>query len=236
MSDLIFTSLASSSKGNAYVVSDGDTTLLLECGLTCKELQKHLGYQLSGVTACLVSHEHQDHAKAAAQLLRQGVPVYMSYGAAAAHKDAMDAAHIIKAGEALRFGALTVMPFRTFHNTEEPLGFLIGDGRTGERLLFAVDTCNLGVTAERLTYIAVECNYEAALLDRSDRLTTIIKERIRHSHFEIENVIRWLHKQDLSGVLTIWLLHLSAAHSRAAAWEARFRREFPGINIIICEE
>lgn len=236
MSDLTFTSLASSSKGNAYVVSDGDTTLLLECGLTCKELQKRLGYQLSGVTACLVSHEHQDHAKAAAQLLRQGVPVYMSYGAAAAHKDAMDAAHIIKAGEALRFGALTVMPFRTFHNTEEPLGFLIGDSRTGERLLFAVDTCNLGVTAERLTYIAVECNYEAALLDRSDRLTTIIKERIRHSHFEIENVIRWLHKQDLSGVLTIWLLHLSAAHSRAAAWEARFRREFPGINIIICEE
>lgn len=236
MSDLTFTSLASSSKGNAYVVSDGDTTLLLECGLTCKELQKRLGYQLSGVTACLVSHEHQDHAKAAAQLLRQGVPVYMSYGAAAAHKDAMDAAHIIKAGEALRFGALTVMPFRTFHNTEEPLGFLIGDSRTGERLLFAVDTCNLGVTAERLTYIAVECNYEAALLERSDRLTTIIKERIRHSHFEIENVIHWLHKQDLSGVLTIWLLHLSAAHSRAAAWEARFRREFPGINIIICEE
>lgn len=79
MSDLTFTSLASSSKGNAYVVSDGDTTLLLECGLTCKELQKRLGYQLSGVTACLVSHEHQDHAKAAAQLLRQGVPVYMSY-------------------------------------------------------------------------------------------------------------------------------------------------------------
>ena len=236
MSDLTFTSLASSSKGNAYVVSDGETTLLLECGLSCKELQKRLVYQLSGVTACLVSHEHQDHAKAAAQLLRHGVPVYMSYGTAAAHKDAMDAAHIIKAGETLRFGALTVMPFRTFHNTEEPLGFLIGDSRTGERLLFAVDTCNLGVTAGRLTYIAVECNYEAALLDRSDRLTAIIKERIRHSHFEIENVIRWLHKQDLSGVLAIWLLHLSAAHSRAAAWEARFRREFPGIDIIICEE
>jgi len=49
-------------------------------------------------------------------------------------------------------------------------------------------------------------------------------------------VIRWLHKQDLSGVLTIYLLHLSAAHSRAAAWEARFRQEFPGINIVICKE
>ena len=233
---MTFASLASSSKGKAYVVSDGDTTLLLECGLTFKELQKRLGYQVSGLTACLVSHEHQDHAKAAAQLLKHGVPVYMSYGTAAAHKDAMDAARIMRAGEALRFGALTVMPFRTFHNTEEPLGFLIGDGRTGERLLFAVDTANLGVRADRLTYIAVECNYEAALLEYSDRLTVALKERIRHSHFEIDRVIRWLHKQDLSGVLTIYLLHLSAAHSRAAAWEARFRQEFPGINIVICKE
>lgn len=233
---MTFTSLASSSKGNAYVVSDGDAALLLECGLAFKELQKRLGYHVAGITACLVSHEHQDHAKAAAQMIKHGVPVYMSHGTAAAHKDAMDDAHIIRAGEALRFGALTVVPFRTFHNTDEPLGFLIEDRRTKERLLFAVDTANLNVTADRLTYIAVECNYEESLLERSDKMTLFLKDRIRHSHFEIDRVIRWLHKQDLSGVLAIYLLHLSAAHSRAAAWEARFRQEFPGINIIICEE
>ena len=89
---MTFTSLASSSRGNAYVVSDGETTLLLECGLSFKELQKRLGYGVADITACLVSHEHQDHAKAAAQMLKAGVPVYMSEGTAAAHKDAMDAA------------------------------------------------------------------------------------------------------------------------------------------------
>lgn len=233
---MTFVSLASSSKGNAYVVSDGDTTLLLECGLTFKELQKRLGYHMADITACLVSHEHQDHAKAASQMLKHGVPMHMSYGTAASHKDPMDGACIIKAGETLRFGALTVVPFRTFHNTEEPLGFLIEDSRTKERLLFAVDTANLNVIADRLTYIAVECNYEEALLEMSDRTTSFLKERIRHSHFEIDRVIRWLHKQDLSGVLAIYLLHLSAAHSRASAWEARFRREFPGIDIVICKE
>lgn len=233
---MTFASLASSSKGNAYVVSDGDTTLLLECGLTFKELQKRLGYHMADITACLVSHEHQDHAKAASQMLKHGVPMYMSYGTAASHKDPMDGACIIKAGETLRFGALTVVPFRTFHNTEEPLGFLIEDRRTKERLLFAVDTANLNVIADRLTYIAVECNYEEALLEMSDRTTGFLKERIRHSHFEIDRVIRWLHKQDLSGVLAIYLLHLSAAHSRASAWEVRFRREFPGIRIVICKE
>ena len=42
--------------------------------------------------------------------------------------------------------------------------------------------------------------------------------------------------KELLQLLAIYLLHLSAAHSRAAAWEARFRREFPGINIVICKE
>ena len=233
---MTFTSLASSSRGNAYVVSDGETTLLLECGLSFKELQKRLGYGVVDITACLVSHEHQDHAKAAAQMLKAGVPVYMSEGTAAAHKDAMDAAHLIRAGEVLRFGHLAVVPFRTYHNVEEPLGFLIEDGRTKERLLWAVDTANLGVTADQLTYIAVECNYEESLLGHSDRIPSALRERIRHGPFEGNDVIKWLHKQDLSGVLTIWLLHLSAGNSRAEAWQRRFEREFPGIEIRICPE
>ena len=233
---MTFTSIASSSKGNAYVVSDGDTTLLMECGLPIKELQKRLGYRLTGITACLVSHEHQDHAKSAAQLLKRGVPVYMSYGTAEKHKDNMDTARIIQAGEELVFGALRVKAFRTFHNTPEPLGFLIWDVRTGERLLFAVDTANLAVQAEGLTRIAVECNYEESLLQRSERIPDKLKERIRHSHFEIDDVIRWLKKQDLSKVLTVYLLHLSAANSRVGAWQARFTREFPGIDFVVCAE
>lgn len=64
----------------------------------------------------------------------------------------------------------------------------------------------------------------------------MLKERIRHSHFEVNDVIKWLHKQDLSGVLTIWLLHLSAGNSRAEAWQVRFEREFPGITVKICPE
>ena len=64
----------------------------------------------------------------------------------------------------------------------------------------------------------------------------MLKERIRHSHFEVNDVIKWLHKQDLGGVLTIFLLHLSSGNSRAEAWQRRFEREFPGIEIRICPE
>ncbi len=48
------------------------------------------------------------------------------------------------------------------------------------------------------------------------------------------NVTIALKKQDLSKVLTVYLLHLSAANSRAGVWQERFVREFPGIDFVVC--
>ena len=69
-----FKALASSSHGNAYIVSDNDTRILLECGVSHKNLQKLSGFSLSEFQACLVSHEHKDHAKAVADLVEAQFP------------------------------------------------------------------------------------------------------------------------------------------------------------------
>lgn len=55
---MIFDPLASSSHGNAYVVSDGHTSILLECGIPFRKLQKALGFRMGDIMACFVSHEH----------------------------------------------------------------------------------------------------------------------------------------------------------------------------------
>lgn len=234
MPDLTFRSLASSSKGNAYLVSDGETVLLLECGLPYKKLAEKSGFTLMNTAACFVTHEHNDHSYAAAQLIKRGVPVFMSEGTARALE--LWDAEIIEPNVPIMVGAFRVMAFRVAHDAADPFGYLIDDTRTGERLLFAADTRSLSYIIPRLTYIAVECNYEESLLAASQRIPESLKNRIRHSHFEVEDVIRWLKKQDLSHVLTIYLLHLSAGNSRAAAWQTRFVREFPGIDIQICKE
>ena len=77
-----FKALASSSAGNAYIVSDKDTRILLECGVSHNKLQKLSGFKLTEFQACLVSHEHKDHAKAVADLISRGMAVYMSPGTA----------------------------------------------------------------------------------------------------------------------------------------------------------
>ena len=202
-------------------MSDGETTLLLECGLTFKELQKRLGYGVAGITACLVSAmSTKTTPKPPHSCCKAGVPVYMSEGTAAAHKDAMDAAHAHQGrrGAAVRTPDRRAVPHLSTTRRSRS-GFSLRTAAPRNGCSGRWIPRNLGVTADRLTYIAVECNYEESLLNRSDRIPSVLKERIRHSHFEVSDVIRWLHKQDLSGVLTIWLLHLSAGNSRAEAWQ-----------------
>lgn len=231
---MTFVSLASSSAGNAYLVSDGDTTILLECGLTHKELSKRMGYQLSMIDACFVTHEHMDHARAAGQLIKHGMPVYMSDGTARALE--LDDALLIDPYDPVDIGDLRVMAFPVWHDAKQPVGFLIDDQRTNERMLFCADTRMLKYKASRLDYIAVECNYEDALLGLSTKLPESLKTRIRHTHFEIEDVVNWMHRQDLSRVKTVWLLHLSDSNSLESSWLDRFYREFPGITFHVCKK
>ena len=47
--------LASGSTGNCYLIN---SELMIECGISYKQIQKGCGYRLSEIKACLISHEH----------------------------------------------------------------------------------------------------------------------------------------------------------------------------------
>ena len=97
-----FESLASSSHGNVYIVSDKDTRILLECGVSYKKLKQLCGFMTADLAACLISHEHKDHSACAKDLIAAGVPVYMSSGTAEALElegAALDAAQAVEHGK-----------------------------------------------------------------------------------------------------------------------------------------
>ena len=55
---LTLKSFASSSKGNCYQLVDGSSSLLIEAGIQFKRIQVALGFEVSGLDGCLISHEH----------------------------------------------------------------------------------------------------------------------------------------------------------------------------------
>ena len=240
-----FKSLASSSAGNAYLVEDGETVLLLECGIAAKELKKRTNFKTSEIAGVLVTHEHKDHCRAIKTLLDDGIPVYASYGTAAA----LDEGRIkcLEERQTVLIGTISVTAFRTFHDAQEPFGFLLQSYVTGERLLFATDTCNIQYRFRDLDQIAVECNYDKEILDRSKHLPQKVKDRIQNSHFEVHSCLKFLQEVDayfegkgLSKCKRIFLLHLSDACSDEKKFKRVFEKEinkkYPKIEIIICEK
>ena len=230
-----FKALASSSAGNAYVVSDQETHILLECGISHKKLQKLSGFSLTEFAGCLVSHEHKDHAKSVLDLISRGMTVYMSQGTAEALET--DGVELIEHMEQFSVGSLDIVPFATFHDAAEPLGFLIKSRVDGDVLAFATDTVNLRYKFPGLNILAIEANYDKNILERCERMPEKVRHRITNSHMEIDTLCDYLRSLDLSRCREIHLLHLSDATSHEGHFLNKVARAVPnGIEITACEK
>jgi phosphoribosyl 1,2-cyclic phosphodiesterase len=79
-----FTVLASGSKGNSTIVSGGHTRILVDAGLSCRELFRRMrlaGEEPETLDAIIITHEHSDHIHGLAVTARKlGIPVYFTEG------------------------------------------------------------------------------------------------------------------------------------------------------------
>ena len=77
-----FTVLASGSKGNSTVISGGRTSILVDCGLSCRELFRRMklaGEEPKSLAAIVITHEHSDHVNGVAVTARKlGIPVFFT--------------------------------------------------------------------------------------------------------------------------------------------------------------
>lgn len=218
---MIFKPIASSSAGNAYLVTDGDCSLLLECGISLKRLQKALDYRVSALDGCLLTHEHHDHAGHVGKLVKLGVPILASPGTVKALGQEGITPFCLPAernmGPPFQVGTFTVVPFRTFHDATEPVGFLLRDSG-GEVLVFATDTAGLAYQFPGVNILALEANYDDQIIGCSTAMPEERKKRVRSSHMEIGVLCDFLRGLDLSVCRELWLLHLSDSASN----EGRF--------------
>lgn len=242
---MTFIPLASSSAGNAYIVEAGGggtaprARLLLECGLSYKKLQKLAGYRLSGLCGCLITHEHKDHSGCWKDLIKNGVRVWASAGT----REALDGALIGELPEGgdgspflpLRVGPFDVLPFPTFHDARQPVGYLVRC--QGDKLAFATDTVSFKYKLPGVNILALEANYDKDILARCDRMPDKVKQRVTNSHMEIGTLCSYLHEADLSACRELYLLHLSDASANEGDFVRRVRAAAPGhVRVTACQK
>lgn len=228
--------LASGSSGNAYRISDGKTTILLDAGIPIKAIQVGCQFRVSQINGCFISHSHNDHSKAAKELAKLGVDIYTSEGTIGACGLTGHRVHGIKALEELEVGTFKVLPFDVQHDAPEPVGFLFTSTETGEKLLYFTDTYYIKYRFQGLTHIMAECNYDKETLQRSVNAGYVPIElvpRLMKSHMSLEHFIDMLKANDLREVRQIYLLHLSNNNSD----EKKFKEEvqkLTGTEVYVC--
>lgn len=216
--------LASSSSGNAYVVSDGVTPLLIECGIRYRDIQQGLGFSVAELGGCLVTHAHQDHCRSVKQIMRAGINVYASLGtwsdlgfSGLSHRTL-----VVRAGTPITIGTWRVMPFDTIHDANEPLGFYLVS--SAGRVLYMTDSAYCRQRFAGLTHLLIEANYSEEILQRrvnAGDLAAAHCNRVLRNHLSLERLLEMLEANDLSQVQEIWLLHLSDGNSDERAFQER---------------
>ncbi|MFA5715774.1 MAG: MBL fold metallo-hydrolase [Candidatus Paceibacterota bacterium] len=227
--------IASGSKGNCYLVSDGKTDILIDAGVSISEIRTALCFRLNAISGCLISHNHQDHCKAVRDLITQGVDIYASGGTLDELGITNYRAHPVFMKE-FYIGSWKIKPFDIQHDASEPLGFYMKSMETGESLLYFTDTFYLKYKFPEITYIMAECNYNKATMEENIGNGTLHSElaaRIVKSHMSLENLLDMLRASDLSKLRRVYLLHMSNDNcNEAQAKEAV--QKLTGVEVTVC--
>lgn len=224
------TVINSNSAGNAYIMeSNSGEALLIECGVRWQLIKQALNFNYKKVVGCIITHEHNDHAKSVRDVMQAGINVYSSFGSLNEMGISLEhRAHAMKADSVFQIGTFGILPFKTEHDSAEPFGYLINHKECGT-VLFLTDSYYSQHKFNNLNNIIIEANYCQKILD--GRVTDgdshkFLRDRVVQSHMSLQTCKTTLKANDLSQVNNILLIHLSDGNSDAA----RFQQEVQAIT------
>ena len=231
-----FCTLYSSSSGNSIFVSDGDTNILIDAGVSASKIVTALdkiGVSPKEIDGILVTHEHTDHISALGVFTRKyGTNVYVNdktYRAMEKLSCAPSAncVRIIVPGETFTLRSAEIRSFKTPHDSVSSVGYTV----TMEGIKMGVATDTGCVTKPMLSALAgckavvIEANHDVKMLQNGP-YPYMLKERILSDsgHLSNENC-GWLATQlALWGTKHIALGHLSDKNNAPdKAYEATYK-------------
>jgi phosphoribosyl 1,2-cyclic phosphodiesterase len=216
--------LASGSKGNAIYISDGNTSILVDAGLSGREIERRLrskGLSPENLDGIVVSHEHNDHIQGVGVLSRRyHLTVYMSRGTEAASASQVGTVHDLtyfNCGSSFQLNTLTIHPFSISHDAEDPSGFTINSN--GLKIGIATD---LGIATSMVKehlrecyLLIIEANHDTDMLVEGP-YPWFLKQRIkgRTGHLSNEDSNGLLKTVRHDRLCHVILAHLSEINNR----------------------
>jgi len=201
------TVLGSSSASNGYVIQSETEAIVIEAGVGLVTAKKALDFNITKVAAVIITHEHGDHAKFAEDYSRV-FPIFAPEAVITAKRltGATEAIPLVK----FQAGRFTILPFPAHHDVP-CMGYVISHPDMGS-LMFLTDSFMCEYSFKGLNHIMLECNYTDRALEyaiENGQTQVWERRRLMTTHMELQTTKRVLLNQNLAGVNTITLIHMS---------------------------
>lgn len=245
-----FSVLGSGSGGNAAVVDGPEGALLIDVGLSARQIVTRLmrqGLELQRVRGVLLTHEHSDHTRGLDVLLRgplAGVPVFANSFTSEVLRRQLRASvewRLVETGSTFQWAGWQVETFPVPHDAVDPMGFVIQRGVEGPRLGVVSDlghaTTVVQARLRELDALFLEANYCPQLLAADQKRPWATKQRIasRHGHLSNDQAAALAAAVASPRLRRIWLGHLSSDCNSPEVALATFRRVAPSLTAeIMC--
>src|SRR5687767_611062 len=164
--------LGSGSSGNAVLLESGDTRVLVDAGFGPRTLARRMklaGVDAASVAACIITHDHGDHAGGAAKAAqRWGWQIFASEGTASAVNFGEVPVTTFAPGDTVRVGAFEIETVAIPHDAAEPVGFLATAVRSGARAGICYDVGHASegvrVLCDSVDVLVLEANHDEGML------------------------------------------------------------------------
>ena len=226
------TCLGSSSAGNCYLLqADSGEKLILDCGISIKEIKKGLNWDITSVVGCVVSHAHGDHNKSLKDLESMGIPVFAPYIIPhISHNTTFR-----KGGFVVQTFELTTVDGRWTHTNAdgEPcpiFGFLITHKEMG-KLLYITDCEVIKWRFKGINHILLGVNYDKDLVDTDNPKAN----HVFRGHLSIDTACDFVKANDSDSLQNVIMCHLSAENSDKDSFIGKMKNAVNGANVDVAE-
>ena len=212
--------LGSGSSGNAVFLRSEATAMLIDAGMSCREIKRRLasiGEDVAGLAGICVSHEHSDHISGLPQLQKQfGISLFANSGTVegASLRESHRACRwfVFSNGSAFGVGDLRVEPFSVPHDAYDPVGFRVecGGARVGVVTDAGIPTALMRQRLSDCDAVVIESNHDEQMVQDAERPWTL-KQRIlgRQGHLSNHQAGDVLEAVAGPRLRQVYLAHLS---------------------------
>ena len=239
---LFISSLNSGSNGNCYYIGNESEAVLVDAGITCREIEKRmkrLNLSIRKIKAVFVTHEHSDHIKGIEVFSKKyQLPVYITATTLINSGIRIEnhLATFFRANESIKIGTLNILPFPKFHDASDPNSFIVECKKIKVGIFTDIGLpCKHVIAHFQQCHAAfLETNYDEKMLSESN-YPYHLKKRISGGQGHLSNMqaLALFKKYKPSFMSHLFLSHLSKNNNTPQLVKDLFDANADGVKIII---